>query len=224
MIALYIIGGIILLILFLLFMPVTFTMEYEDEFNAKLQYLFFTYKLNDEKKKKKKRIKKSKKKKEKKNKNKESGVSKNLKIIKESFKLKGFEGAKNILRIAAYFVKKISKLIKNHLIIRDICVMMSVGGNDAADTSVKYGKLCAVVFPSLGAIVNTMKVRNYDVQISPDFMRSENKAYIYAKLQMRAAFILAFDASVLFKLILGPIIGQKIKNINNKAVQKNEGK
>lgn len=232
MIALYIIGAIILLIVLLLFAPITFKLEYDEEFNAKLRYLFISYKIpNEEKeektKKKKKRDKKKKvKKKEKEKKEgaekKQSFTQRNISIIKKSFKFKGFEGAKKILSLAAYLVTRASRLIKRHLIIKELHVVMAVGADDAAETAVNYGKTCAYIFPSLGLICNTMKVRKYYADIYPDFIRPKSRAYIYANIKIRPIFVIGTGISALFHIIISPLLKSKINSKINKAVQKND--
>ena len=53
MIALYIIGAIVLLIAFFLFAPITFKLEYDEQFNARVRYLFISYKIPSEEKEEK---------------------------------------------------------------------------------------------------------------------------------------------------------------------------
>jgi len=232
MIALYIIGAIVLLMAFLLFAPITFKLEYDEEFNAKVRYLFISYKIPSEEKEKKsnKKKKKDKKKKPKKNKKekansgekKQSFTEKNIGIIKKAFKFKGFEGAKKIISLAAYLVTKVSRLIKRHLIIKELHVVMAVGADDAAETAVNYGKTCAYIFPSLGLICNTMKVRKYYADVYPDFIRPKSRAYIYANIKIRPIFVLGMGISSLFHIIVSPLIKKKINSTINKAVQKND--
>lgn len=234
MIALYIIGAIILLIAFLLFAPITFKLEYDEEFNAKVRYLFISYKIPSEEKKQKvkKKTKKAKKKKankkEKENDKTENGQQKqsftqrNISIIKKSFKFKGFDGAKKIIALAAYAVTKVSRLIKRHLIIKELHVVMAVGADDAAETATSYGKTCAYVFPLLGLICNTMKVRKYYADIYPDFIRPKSRAYIYANLKIRPIFVLGMGISSLFHIIVSPLVKKKINSTINKAVQQND--
>lgn len=232
MIALYIIGAVVLLIAFLLFTPITFKLEYDEEFNAKVRYLFISYKIPSEEKENKsnKKKKKDKKKKPKKNKTeqadsaekKQSFTEKNIGIIKKAFKFKGFEGAKKIISLAAYLVTKVSRLIKRHLIIKELHVVMAVGADDAAETAVNYGKTCAYIFPSLGLICNTMKVRKYYADVYPDFIRPKSRAYIYANIKIRPIFVLGMGISSLFHIIISPLIKNKVNSTINKAVQKND--
>ena len=232
MIALYIICAIILLIAFLLLAPITLKLEYDEEFNAKARYLFITYKFpNEEKDKKTKKKKKKDKKKKAKKKDKEqtkgsekkqSFTERNISIIKKSFKFKGFDGAKKIISLAAYLVTKVSRLVKRHLIIKELHVVMAVGADDAAETAVNYGKTCAYIFPSLGLICNTMKVRKYYADIYPDFIRPKSRAYIYANIKIRPIFVIGTGISSLFHIIVSPLIKNKINSKINKAVQKND--
>ena len=99
---------------------------------------------------------------------------------------------------------------------------MAVGADDAAETAVSYGKTCAYVFPLLGLICNTMKVKKYYADIHPDFLRQKSRAYIYANLKIRPVFVLGMAISALFHIIVSPLIKDKINSTINKAVQQND--
>lgn len=230
MIAFYIIGAIILLIAFLLFAPITFKLEYDEEFNAKVRYLFISYKIpSDEKEERPKKKKKNKARKKDKSgtktengEPKQSFTQRNISVIKKSFKFKGFDGAKKIIALAAYAVTKVSRLIKRHLIIKEFHMVMAVGADDAAETATSYAKTCSYIFPLLGLICNTMKVRKYYADIYPDFIRTKSRSYIYANLKIRPIFVLGMGISSLFHIIVSPLIKNKINSTKNKAVQQND--
>ena len=57
----------------------------------------------------------------------------------------------------------------SHILIKKLSLSISVAGDDAADTAIKYGKYCAVVYPAVGTIVRAVKCKGYGVDINPNF-------------------------------------------------------
>ena len=54
-------------------------------------------------------------------------------------------------------------------------VKMIIGGGDAADVAEAYGRFCKYYYPFKGAILNGMRVDNYDDLIMPDFIAPGNE-------------------------------------------------
>ncbi|MBD5083464.1 MAG: hypothetical protein HDT34_04860, partial [Clostridiales bacterium] len=59
--------------------------------------------------------------------------------------------------------------------IYSLYVKILVGGNDAADIAQAYGRVCKYYYPLKGAVLNGMKVDNYDDWIAPDFIAPKNE-------------------------------------------------
>ena len=57
----------------------------------------------------------------------------------------------------------------SHILVKKLSLSISVAGDDAADTAIKYGKYCAVVYPAVGTIVRVVKCKGYGVDINPNF-------------------------------------------------------
>lgn len=57
----------------------------------------------------------------------------------------------------------------SHILVKKLSLSISVAGDDAADTAIKYGKYCAVVYPAVGTIVRVVKWKGYGVDINPNF-------------------------------------------------------
>ena len=57
----------------------------------------------------------------------------------------------------------------SHILVKKFSLSISVAGDDAADTAIKYGKYCAVVYPAVGTIVRVVKCKGYGVDINPNF-------------------------------------------------------
>ncbi len=147
--------------------------------------------------------------------------------LKELFsKLGGFEGTIEILQ---YFASKtkvmVSKVLK-HIIIKELFVDFTVAGDDAADTAINYGKTCAAVFPALGTICTNMKVREYDVDINPDFLAKKSTGDLHTVVAFRPIFIvmalvgygMKLVNKVIFKLLFSH--GSSNENINEQQKSK----
>ena len=59
--------------------------------------------------------------------------------------------------------------------IYSLYVKILVGGGDADTIARSYGKICKYYYPLKGAIINGMKVDNYNDWIAPDFIMPQNE-------------------------------------------------
>lgn len=75
--------------------------------------------------------------------------------------------------------------IVQHSSIRMLEVKIAVGGGDAAEVGVRYGQMCAAVYPAVSLLVCAAKrYRNCDVDIRPDFFAANDRYSIKAKLNI----------------------------------------
>ena len=220
---LYVLLGIVAFFVIAFSFRVTFVIDYSEHTKISVKYLFLNIPIVDssappkEKKPKKEKKKKDKKEegsaeagstaepKEKKKKEKPQGNG----FLKQLYIDEGYDGIVKMLSA----VKKslggfLGRLYKN-LTIDEMYITMVTVGNDAADTALKHGRLCAWAYPVLGKIVSTCKVKKYDVDFSPDFLGVKSTAEAYVKLHLtpirltNSVVILALELvfKVLFKLL-----------------------
>ena len=73
---------------------------------------------------------------------------------------------------------------------------MIIGGSDAAQIAIDYGKICGAYFPIKGLILSNMKVDNCDDYIAPDFIapRSEYEFQLIMSLSIGAVLKVALVA------------------------------
>lgn len=214
MTALYIILGIILFFVVLFSIRLSFVVDYGERTSLAIKWLFLTIPVYDSKKPKKKKPKKEKKNKEKdENKDKEENKEPEEKkpksgnsLVKQLYLDLGIDGIEKMLynvgkSLGGFF----GKLYKT-LTIDEFFLKMKVVGSDAADTAISYGKLCSWLFPTLGKITSTCKVKKYDVDVSPDFLANKKESSLHAKVSVtplritNAAVVLVFE--LLFKVLL----------------------
>lgn len=160
MIFLYILLGIILLIALLMLVPVSVKISYHKDFSFLLKIGFVPITLYPKKPEKTKKTKKKKKKPEK--------EKKKTNLLED----KGFSWFINLIKKVANLANGVLKDFFRHILIKRFMLSIRVVGDDAADTAVKYGYYCSVVYPAVGIIVGAVKCKSYGIDISPDFAES----------------------------------------------------
>ena len=224
MIALYIILAVIALIVILFSIKVSVTAVYDETFTLDIKWLFIKLRIypEDEEKRAKKEAKKAEKDQKKKNSKQEKpkkekteeSASPKSNIFKDFYNNQGFAATVNLIRTAAAQLGGFLKGVYRAFVIENLTVLLKVSaGDDAAQTAVKYGKVCSAVYPAMGFICSNMKVKQYDVNVVPDFISAENTATFKLSLSVRpikltnAVIVLAFR--LIFKVLLKLLKGSK---------------
>ena len=153
MLWLYILLGIVLFIALVMFIPITLRASYKEEFWCAVYIGFVKLQLVPAKPKKEKKKKKAKKQTQKTEQPKKYGIEWLLNLIK---------------KVAELAVSALQDFF-SHILVKKLSLSISVAGDDAADTAIKYGKYCAVVYPAVGTIVRVVKCKGYGVDINPNF-------------------------------------------------------
>lgn len=204
MIALYILIFLALLITSLCFLKLKFTAVYTDTLTLTLKVLFFNFTLvpfkKKEKKKHRKKIPKKKKDTEKED---DKDKKKKPSYLKKLSDKKGTTGLISILSDLAKLVSSTFKGIFSNIVVEKLDITLTVVGDDAADTALKYGKLCGVFYSAVSVICDNVKMcDNYNASVTPDFDdEAKAKAYADVRFYIRAFYVLKYGLSALFKLI-----------------------
>lgn len=210
MTALYIILGIIAFIVLLLSIKVMITVHYDEELTVSLSWLFLKFDLLPMKEK---HPKKEKKKKEKKPKKTDEKIPEPKKkkdnMFVRFYHNQGVSGVVQLLKDAAAALGGMFRRIGRAFLFEELYVSLTVGSGDAADTAVKYGKVCAAAFPSMGFIVSNMRVKKYNIEVTPDFVGGSSSARMHVKAAViplrliNAVIVVAFQLlfKVVFKLL-----------------------
>ncbi len=230
MIALYILLGLIALIVLILSIKITFELIYDETFSFAVKILFFTINIYPEndlerfmKKKKETPPAEEKPKDEKPEEEKPAGEPKEN-FIKRFYRVQGFDGVmaffKDILRALNGFF---GNVFKKAFVIERLLLQMYVAGGDAASAAIAYGRTCAAVFPALGYICETMKVRKYDADINVDYLAPKSTAAIDTAVSVRPIrltnAVVVLGVRALFAYLRARRRGKKIEAQNtNQAV------
>ena len=201
--------AIILLIFFLLFLislfKVKLTAKYEDKPLVTLKVLFLKFTFPTEKKRKKKKSKNKKKSSpEKKNtdKTQEKEKKKSKSPLKKLWDKKGLSGLIDILKELLALSKGVLGGFFNRLIIHNVEVKITVGGEDASDTALGYGTACAVVYPIMGRLYTTLNIEDYTVDVNCDFSEnSKTSVYACAFCTIRIIHIIIIAIKALFRAL-----------------------
>lgn len=164
MLWLYILLGIVLFIVLVMFIPITLRASYKEEFWCAVYIGFVKLQLVPAKPKKEKKKKKAKKQTHKTEQPKKA-TEKKPSLIKKY----GIEWLLNLIKKVAELAVSALQDFFSHILVKKLSLSISVAGDDAADTAIKYGKYCAVVYPAVGTIVHVVKCKGYGVDINPNF-------------------------------------------------------
>lgn len=166
MVALYIIGGVLLLIALLLLLPITAQIKFKDDLDFKVKFLGITvYKLKEEKQK---------------NEN-PKGEKTDQKLKEEQglfSKLKAKHGFKGAIKELFDFVSAVFCEIKPQLLkikFRKFKLDLIVVGEDAAMTAIEYGAVCAIVYPVLSFIDQNLNIKLKQINVEAGFKHNESE-------------------------------------------------
>ena len=148
-------------------------------------------------------------------------------LIKQLYLDHGYEGLEKMLRDLGNSLGGFFGKIYKTFTIDELYIKMVTAGGDAAATAIKHGKLCAWLYPVLGKLISTCKVKKYDFDISPDFLAPKSTASAFVRFHLRpikitnGAVVLALQLvfKILFKILFSKKKSDKSKK-TPKAVAK----
>lgn len=85
------------------------------------------------------------------------------------------------VRNASPPVKRLFKKIR----VRDLYIDYVVGTDDAAKTAIKYGSICAVIYPVIEWLTTYFSVQAREVKINADFSRETDDIFAYCVIKLR---------------------------------------
>ena len=186
MIALVVIGAIVALVVILLFLPLTMDLAYEGDLFIKLKYLGITV-FDDQKSEKKKQ-------KKQKDGKKQDKQPEDDNFLKRSYKQRGLLGTiKFCCSVLKIVIENIPAIVK-HFKFRKLRVDLTVAGEDAADTAIKYGEVCAVVYPVVALLQSLIDLKPQQINVSVDFDKTESefKGTVLARASVICWIIIIF--------------------------------
>ena len=233
---LYILGGLALLTLAIMLIPITLDIKAEDELNLTLKILFLTFRLAPQKEKpiklsdykirafRKKRLKEQKKyflKRPKKKKSQALAEDKKEDKIKKSLK----ENVDYVLDLLKYVILKAIKKFGKHLRINLYHLRIKVGGEEPDKTALTYGCICQSVSYITKLLDRHMNVRypgrtENRVYVGADFSSPKTEFRLHIALTIKIWQIVSTGISALLGYLKMPKREPKVKiNKENKPAK-----
>lgn len=76
---------------------------------------------------------------------------------------------------------------------------VKIVGEDAADTAIKYGKICSAAFPALSFLLSNMRRYSQDIEITPDFDGDEGSIYFDGEFKLFPILIIGHALGAVIK-------------------------
>lgn len=178
MIALYIVLGILILFLLFLFIPIYLNIYFYESLCIRIRFLFLRFKFCFDEKQgkviaKSKNIKKEK--------NILPKERKNKDIIKNIISL---------IKMVKIYIEKYLDTLLSHIIIKKLKLKVEIAGEDAAETAVNYGKVCALVYPTLSFLCNKITLKRKEINVFPNFYKEDSSVEFEAEIKARPIYLL----------------------------------
>lgn len=183
MIALTIISAVVLLIVLLLFLPISLDIKYTDSFFMTVRFAgirIFKIEPGQDIK------------------NPKSDAESDKKAEKQAEnpfkKLNREKGFKVALSEITSFVKALILRIKKqlrHIKITRVCLGIKVATDDAALTAIYYGAVCSAVYPILSLLDSLSNIAFKQIDIRADFESAKPDFAFLARVKLRLFFLLA---------------------------------
>lgn len=203
MIAVYIILALVLLLLLILISPLRIKIHFEEKLYITVRFWFFKYTFNtDEEDDYKEDITEIK-----------SDKKNKKQVDKGILNQNGLPGFIDLLGEMLKLANDTFSGLFARFIIDNIELNIQVCGDDAANTAIKYGAVCSTVYPIVSVFARREKTRNYNLNISPNYIAK--KTTIYFDFIGHAKIIDILSTSLLpFIRFIKFITATKTKNRN----------
>lgn len=100
------------------------------------------------------------------------------------------------------------KYLFKKAVVKDFKLHIKVGSEDAAETALLYGGVCAVLYPAVAFLETVMTVKKDDIKIACDYENNQPYFLLSADIKIRVSHLL----KTFFKVL--PIIKKFIKEEN----------
>ncbi len=205
--ALYIVLGILLLVLLLLWLPIRITASYRERLELKISYLFLSFQLvpppEESEKKRARRERKEARaaKRESKKKDKGQKEQEHSSFFKELWQERGLSGFLHFMTETGKIAAEAARRILRHALLKRLDVVVEAGGEDAAAAALDYGRLCAVVYPVCGLLLDLCHHRRYQVAVRPSFHTGQVVIRMELVLRLRGFWLLTAGGRSLFRFL-----------------------
>lgn len=197
MLVLYVIAAILSLLFLLLLIPLGVGIRYQSEnkeaFQITISYLFIKRKLlNGEEEENEAKEEESEEKPT------EEGLfAKWSKLLHE----KGLHAILSFCKEMSKLVGRATKGIGKRVQIKRFSVYLCIGGEDPADTAIRYGNTCAVVYPALAFLFSHTCCKDKLILVDVDFTRQKDWIDFDSYFSIKPLFLAVYGMRFLAKTI-----------------------
>lgn len=195
MTALYIILSVFAVIMILLLFPIRIFLFFDGTMKLEIKYLFFSIYPRKKKEKDKNTQK------EPEEISKEVPDKKEKSVIAKYKEEHGLNGLLDLIKNMVLILTDTFQKTAKHLKISKLEINLIVVGEDAADTAIKFGQSCAVIFPAVSLIENGVKKCVHKEDISPGFLLDKTKYELTLKAEIQVIFLVGILISEGIKLL-----------------------
>lgn len=211
----YVLLGLLALLVLLLVVPVRLRVRYDTALAATLWVLFVPIRLlpknetqNTEQQADKPQPKAEKPKPKKKSLKETLKESLSFEQHAADLKRNGVVAAALWLKEIADRVLTATDRVLNAVTVTRLFARADIAQDDAAQTALTYGRVCATVFPALGLIESKLTVKRQDVQITPAFCAEQTRFCFDTRLRVCVWRVLAALLCLAVSYIRMPTVGE----------------
>lgn len=131
-------------------------------------------------------------------------------LLKLLYETEGIDGLIEILkRVFSYLGTFFGGLFRA-CIVEKFDLDIRCAKKDAAKTAIYYGEVSSVLFPMLGALASACTLKNYNINVYPDYLARYGEASFRIRFHVvpirLLGIALALVIKLVFKVLLGPLI------------------
>ena len=190
MIVLLITLGIIAFLLLVLIVPVFLTASFDGGLLIKVRVMFIPFTLYPRPPKPEKKLIKKSEKKAKKEEKKE--ISRSEELLREE----GITAVLSYYKEMARLLGTAAKRLLRTITVDRLRLNIVVASDDASQTAVHYGRVCAVIYPIQALMESAIRIRRRNITIKPDFM--QEKARVEGAIHLHVIPVRALWVLLLF--------------------------
>ncbi len=113
----------------------------------------------------------------------------------------GVEGTLRLLgRLAALAGRTVGRVLRA-VTVDKLELELLIAAEDAADTAVRYGQVCGVLYPALAAISGLVRVKRQHLRVEPNFLVEKSDARLDVRLHIAVYRLVAAGLWLLWRLL-----------------------